>query len=99
VAVWPTESGRATSSSTIGPTTDRSDAEHEPSPAGLCHARGAGNKTEHGKALDSRAFTALIHTAGDKAKVDGLCTTLFTEEAARPGTPPAQRNRPSAPAT
>ena len=63
-------------------------AEHEPSPSpsltGLCHAYTAGNKAEHGKALDNPAFTALIQAAGDKTKVDGYCTTLVKDEPAKP---------------
>jgi hypothetical protein len=59
-------------------------ATHEPSPSlvGLCHAYSAGNKAEHGKALESPAFTALIEAAGDKTKVEGYCAALLKEEPA-----------------
>jgi hypothetical protein len=55
---------------------------HPPSPSpspslvGLCHAYRAGDKAEHGKALESPAFTALVTAAGDKSKVDGYCEGL-----------------------
>ncbi|MEU0536970.1 hypothetical protein [Amycolatopsis tolypomycina] len=54
---------------------------------GLCHAYSAGDKTEHGKALESPAFTALITAAGDKAKVDGYCDVLLKAEATKPAHP------------
>jgi hypothetical protein len=53
-----------------------------PSLVGLCHAYEAGAGADHGKALESPAFTALITAAGAKDKVDGFCTTLL---AASPG--------------
>ncbi|WP_051792807.1 hypothetical protein [Amycolatopsis jejuensis] len=55
-----------------------------PSLEGLCHAYRAGDKTEHGKALESPAFTALIKAAGDQSKVDGYCDVLLKDEAAKP---------------
>jgi hypothetical protein len=55
------------------------DANGSPSPSlvGLCHAVSAGNKDEHGKALENPAFTALITAAGGKDKVDLFCATLL----------------------
>ena len=50
-----------------------------PSLVGLCHAYTAGDKTEHGKALESPAFTVLITTAGGKDKVDAYCTGLLAD--------------------
>jgi hypothetical protein len=47
-----------------------------PSLVGLCHAYGAGNKAEHGKALDNPAFSALITAAGGKDKVEMFCQAL-----------------------
>jgi hypothetical protein len=51
-----------------------------PSMVGLCRAYAAGEKANHGKALDSPAFTALVTAAGDKAKVSGWCTTLLAQQ-------------------
>jgi hypothetical protein len=48
-----------------------------PSLVGLCHAYEAGAGADHGKALESPAFTALITEAGGKDKVDGYCKTLL----------------------
>lgn len=53
-----------------------------PSLTGLCDAYTAGAGSEHGKALDSPAFGALITAAGGKDKVDGYCATLLPH---RPG--------------
>lgn len=55
-----------------------------PSLVGLCHAVSAGNKDEHGKALENPAFTALITAAGGKAKVDAFCVKLLAAAAAAP---------------
>lgn len=55
-----------------------------PSLVGLCHAYDAGNKAEHGKALENPAFTELITAAGDKSKVDAYCDALLADEAAEP---------------
>ncbi|MGW4528795.1 hypothetical protein [Amycolatopsis sp. NPDC004378] len=62
-------------------TTGASGGSPSPSLAGLCHAYSAGDKAEHGKALDSPAFTVLITTAGGKDKVDAYCAKTLTEEA------------------
>ena len=50
-----------------------------PSLVGLCHAYSAGNKAEHGKALESPAFTVLITTAGGKDKVDAYCAKILAD--------------------
>ena len=64
-------------------------AEQQPSPSpslpGLCHAYTAGNKSEHGKALENPAFTALITAAGGKDKVDGYCASLLKDEPSAKG--------------
>ncbi|MCW2638279.1 MAG: hypothetical protein JWP76_585 [Dactylosporangium sp.] len=69
-----------------------SDVSKAPSPSlvGLCHAYSAGNKTEHGKALDNPAFTALTATAGGKDKVDMFCQALLAAPA-----PPNSNAQPS----
>ncbi|NJC69148.1 hypothetical protein HC031_05360 [Planosporangium thailandense] len=55
------------------------DASKAPSPSlvGLCHAYAAGNKADHGKALENPAFTVLITAAGGKDKVNLYCTALL----------------------
>lgn len=58
---------------------DGHDASPSPSLEGLCRAYTAGAGSEHGKALDSPAFTVLITTAGGKDKVDAYCTTLLAK--------------------
>jgi hypothetical protein len=55
-----------------------------PSLVGLCHAVDAGNKDDHGKALENPAFTALITAAGGKDKVDAFCATLLAAASAAP---------------
>jgi hypothetical protein len=55
-----------------------------PSLVGLCHAVNAGNKDDHGKALENPAFTALITTAGGKEKVDAFCAALLASASAAP---------------
>lgn len=57
-----------------------------PSLVGLCRAVTAGAGSEHGKALDSPAFTALITAAGGKDKVPVYCADLLSD---KPGNPPA----------
>jgi hypothetical protein len=50
-----------------------------PSLVGLCHAYTAGDKAEHGKALESPAFTVLITTAGGKDQVDAYCVKVLAD--------------------
>src|SRR5262249_12259194 len=52
-------------------------ASPSPSLIGLCHAYTAGAGSEHGKALDSPAFQALLTAAGGRANVDSFCATLL----------------------
>lgn len=59
-------------------------ADPSPSLVGLCHAYTAGAGSEHGKALDSPAFQALLTAAGGKSNVDGFCTNLLATAAAHP---------------
>jgi hypothetical protein len=58
-------------------------ADPSPSLVGLCHAYMAGAGAEHGKALDSPAFQALLSAAGGKTNVDAFCTGLLAS--ATPG--------------
>lgn len=63
-----------------------------PSLAGLCHAYEAGGKAEHGKSLESPAFTALITAAGDRTKADGYCAALVEQESPGRGHDPGPGN-------
>ena len=66
-----------------------------PSLVGLCHAYSAGAGSEHGKALESPAFSVLITTAGGKDKVDAYCTKVLAEadhDPAGAATPPSNAN-------
>ncbi|KDN20917.1 hypothetical protein [Amycolatopsis rifamycinica] len=85
----PTAGPAAEVTTTHAPVATRTADQPSPSPslAGLCHAYSAGDKAEHGKALESPAFTALITAAGDRTKVDGYCDALLKEEAAKPAHP------------
>jgi hypothetical protein len=47
---------------------------------GLCNAFAAGAGSDHGKALDSPAFTALISTAGGRDRVDAYCAQLLADQ-------------------
>jgi hypothetical protein len=65
-----------------------------PSLVGLCHAVSAGNKTEHGKALQNPAFTSLITAAGGPDKVAAFCSALLSSPSAEPKAgPPADTGR------
>ncbi|HEX5114116.1 MAG TPA: hypothetical protein VFW65_02850 [Pseudonocardiaceae bacterium] len=59
----------------------RTSSAHQGSPSpslvGLCHAYIAGAGSDHGKALQNPAFTALITSAGGKTKVDAYCAALI----------------------
>jgi hypothetical protein len=68
---------------------DPGNADPSPSLVGLCHAYTAGAGSEHGKALDSPAFQALLTAAGGKANVDGFCTKLLASAAAHPDGAPS----------
>jgi hypothetical protein len=59
-----------------GNSNDGSNATPSPSLIGLCTAYLAGPEAEHGKVLESPAFTALITAAGGQDNVDAYCTSL-----------------------
>jgi hypothetical protein len=52
---------------------------------GLCQAYTARAGADHGKALDTPAFTTLVTTAGGKDRVDSYCTDLLGSGSAKPG--------------
>lgn len=64
-------------------------ADPSPSLLGLCHAYTAGAGSDHGKALDSPAFQALLTAAGGKPNVDEFCTKLLATASAQPGETPS----------
>jgi hypothetical protein len=75
-----------------------------PSLVGLCHAYIAGAGSDHGKALQNPAFTALITAAGGRTKVDAYCAALVkathsgsssTQSAGSPATGTAPGNSAS----
>jgi hypothetical protein len=73
-------------------------ANGSPSPSliGLCRAIDAGNKDDHGKALENPAFTALITAAGGKDKVDVFCATLSASAAPKDHPSDHRTGKPSA---
>lgn len=80
--------GASDAATTHAPAGTRPSDHPSPSPSpslvGLCHAYSAGDKAEHGKALESPAFAELIAAAGGKSGVDGYCDTVLKDEASKP---------------
>lgn len=71
-----------------------------PSLLALCHAYQAGNKAEHGKALESPAFGELITAAGGPDRVEAFCAAqLATPATAGPtaDSGPPGRSYPTGP--
>jgi hypothetical protein len=60
-----------------GASTRPGNADPSPSLVGLCHAYTAGAGSDHGKALESPAFQALLTAAGGKDNVDAFCTGIL----------------------
>lgn len=81
----PAASSMAASASShrAAPSTTKSaepDGTPSPSLVGLCHAYTAGAGSDHGKALESPAFTYLINTAGGKDEVDAYCAKVLADK-------------------
>jgi len=73
-----------------------------PSLVGLCHAYTAGAGADHGKALESPAFTVLVTTAGGRDKVDAYCAKVVADadhasKSAVPARPPAANGHSAQP--
>jgi hypothetical protein len=83
----PSESGDPTAPGDTGSAAP--DAHAYP---GLCRAYAAGQKTEHGAALSSPAFAALVAAAGSADAVSGFCASLAPEP-----THPAAPTHPASP--
>jgi hypothetical protein len=78
-----------------GGPTDHSSAATGPNThafGGLCRAYTSGNKTEHGKALESPAFTALVTAAGG---IDNVATFCGTVTAGPSGSHPTHPSHPT----
>jgi hypothetical protein len=81
------------------PSDDPSDGPESTGPnshafGGLCRAYASGNKTEHGKALESPAFAALVTAAGGVDNVASFCSTVPQGPS---GTHPAHPTHPAKP--
>jgi len=91
------DSAHATTAPTNGPS-HRGGPSTLPSPSlvGLCHAYIAGAGSDHGKALESPAFTALITAAGGKDKVADFCkATLASAAPSKATTDPSAASHPT----
>jgi hypothetical protein len=66
---------------------------------GLCRAYMSGNKAEHGRALQSQAFTALVTAAGGSDNVEAFCATVPHGPSGHPTHPakPSQAASPTRP--
>jgi hypothetical protein len=80
---------------TGGPTDDESQSTGPNAHAfgGLCRAYSSGNKTEHGKALESPPFVRLVTAAGGADNVAAFCGSLATS--GRSGTHPNHPGHPT----
>ncbi len=81
------------------PSVAASPATPSPSLTGLCTAYQAGVASNPGKALDNRAFAALITASGGKDKVAGYCTAQLAAAHPAGGSSSHPNNRPSTPAS
>jgi hypothetical protein len=92
--VTSSEDAHANGRPSTAPTHPAKGGSAAPSPSlvGLCHAFTAGAGSDHGKALESPAFTALITAAGGKEKVEAFCKTVL---AAPSSDHPGNANHPS----
>ncbi len=99
----PSASGPATSGTTPGtapgasegPGAGASSTSPTPSYAGLCKAFQATDRSDHGKSLDSAAFTALAEAAGGPSQVASWCAALIGPSTDAPS--PTQKPTPSKP--
>jgi len=68
---------------------------------GLCRAYTAGNRDEHGKALDSTAFQALAAAAGGEANIEVFCAGVLASSgpSPSPSATPSPTESPSPSAT
>jgi hypothetical protein len=64
---------------------------------GLCRAYVSGSKTEHGQALESPAFLALVTAAGGLDGVETFCATVTTGPSGEHPTHPAKPTQAATP--
>jgi hypothetical protein len=64
---------------------------------GLCRAYDSGNKADHGKALESPAFAALVTAAGGTDNVAAFCGTMTNGPSGSHPTHPAHPTRAATP--
>lgn len=83
--------GQPTQSNGGGPQLDAT----SPAVTGLCRAYTAGNKDEHGKALDSTAFQALAKAAGGEADIEAFCAGVLANSGSGPSPSPSATPGPT----
>ncbi|MBP2319762.1 hypothetical protein JOF56_000147 [Kibdelosporangium banguiense] len=86
----PNATGKNDKDKNTQPDKPNGDQNPAPSPSfdGLCNALTAGNKADHGKALENPAFTELIKQAGGKDKVLAFCVDLNDKQRGKSGNAP-----------
>jgi hypothetical protein len=62
---------------------------------GLCTAYAAGNKADHGRALESPAFAALVTAAGGADNVAAFCETVASSAPTTEAADPAEAEDPT----
>ncbi|MEV6235377.1 hypothetical protein [Lentzea sp. NPDC051838] len=67
-------------------------ASPSPSLKGLCQAYTAGAGSEHGKARENPAFSALITAAGGADKVPAYCSDLLADKPGKSGDAPGKND-------
>ena len=85
--------------STTAPGHTNNPATPSPSLLGLCTAYLAGAGADHGKALESPAFSVLITAAGGKDNVDGYCANLGAKAPGSEGDGASSGAHPTGPPT
>ncbi|HKA69313.1 MAG TPA: hypothetical protein VKG85_09375 [Actinomycetes bacterium] len=66
-----------------------------PAVTGLCRAYSAGNKDEHGNALDSTSLQALATAAGGADNIEAFCAGVLANSSSGPSTSPSTTPSPS----
>ncbi|WP_310529271.1 hypothetical protein [Nocardioides sp.] len=92
-----TKTKKPKETATSEPVEPSSTSAPSPSLKGMCNAFSAHDKSLHGKALDSTAFTALATAAGGRENIATYCVTLVGEPKVKPATPakPTPTNKPT----
>lgn len=94
-----TETTEATEAAETETPTESTTESATPTPSfeGLCKAYQATDRSDHGKSLDSAAFTALATEAGDATKIADYCVALIGEpkETGKPSELPTPTAKPT----